>query len=1140
MRLALALLFALSLQSIAATYYVATNGSDVSSGSIGAPWLTIQKAANTAVAGDTVLIGDGNYNEEVTSTQIGSTNNWVKFKAQNALSVQTRGFRATKAWNWLEGIRFKGSADVNNANVRVDYNGGSQDGSGLVVTNCFFEGLFLVSTNASFGSNYVQTADVDFNAAGFFAGAKVFWGSDTLRQYTNHDIAYTVLSNSVDGKRMYVTTNLTADGGTNYWFVAYAGQDNSGYKAISVVQGPGISAASDVTIVGNTFSNCFGHVVSLRGDRQRVAGNTFKQFWGYYWLVPQTRFSTYENNLAIDSPGLLYFSQAELNDPILHPEGGRSYDFNANQWSAQIDDAGTNVFRRNWMQNLYNQGGQLTAKLRNEGWIVESNVWVGVQAGGGISANYATFRNNTGFRTSFDYGQSYWMGIGGVSTNTQQGLVVSNNIAIDIGSKAQINNEGAWVVTQSTNYFIGNNAAAHAETMAWRAISNSAPGIAYNGVNPVFRDIRRPLGADGIPFTSDDGLMLLPSSPLAGLGIGALGVAAVSAGTPIAHFVPLTSTVWKDNVGSNYNAAWFALDPAQRTSTLRPYDTPEVLGGVPLFVTFSASNSIGGLTAQSTNTDGITSYTWDFGDGTRWTTGLPSGEHWYTSTGQVWVSLTVTNSAGGSSSYSNLYTIQGTAAGFTNTIWHVATTGNNTNAGTQAAPFATVAKLATVVNPGDFGAIHAGIYTNELVSFTRDSNATNRITVVGYGAEIGGIEARKPYYTFDGVKIYGSATPQFGGLFVIYSGSHQTYLLRSQIGPATNRFGVSFLRGSSGNPDASAGSCVISNVLASAIDYVTFNMYGRGNIVTRSVVTGGNGQCDFVRPWGKDHFITWNVITNQAKIAENHPDFFQVFGPQTVNTTNDYDFCDGITFAFNTYLGNNTQICQLENYLSLPGLFTNVWIIGNAFNATAGANVDMDGTKWIQNTFVQCTTNTGSVFAWGGTKGSALGTEYLNNSFILCGANTNNAGQGWYSTDPSVTNYSVAADYDFVTGGSWAAKQTAPPDSLSRWGSYGWETHGVNGGNPLLIDINALNYRLETNSPVLAVGTNLTALYASRGLPAVDLDGRAMPASGPWPIGAYLSSAPTSGGGGGGGGSTNTTRQGSFRSADIRSLIILN
>jgi hypothetical protein len=76
----------------------------------------------------------------------------------------------------------------------------------------------------------------------------------------------------------------------------------------------------------------------------------------------------------------------------------------------------------------------------------------------------------------------------------------------------------------------------------------------------------------------------------------------------------------------------------------------------------------------------------------------------------------------------------------------------------------------------------------------------------------------------------------------------------------------------------------------------------------------------------------------------------------------------------------------------------------------------------------------------------------------------------------------------------------------------------------LLIDINALNYRLATNSPVLAVGTNLTALYASRGLPAVDLDGREMPASGPWPIGAYLSSAPVQSGGGGGGGTSSPLR----------------
>jgi hypothetical protein len=55
-----------------ATYYVSTSGSDSNNGSLGAPWRTIQHAANTATAGNTVWIMGGVYNELVTFPNSGS------------------------------------------------------------------------------------------------------------------------------------------------------------------------------------------------------------------------------------------------------------------------------------------------------------------------------------------------------------------------------------------------------------------------------------------------------------------------------------------------------------------------------------------------------------------------------------------------------------------------------------------------------------------------------------------------------------------------------------------------------------------------------------------------------------------------------------------------------------------------------------------------------------------------------------------------------------------------------------------------------------------------------------------------------------------------------------------------------------
>lgn len=62
---AIATITLLSQASSGGKYYVAPGGDDHASGSIDAPWATIQHAADTASAGDTVLVRQGSYNEHV-------------------------------------------------------------------------------------------------------------------------------------------------------------------------------------------------------------------------------------------------------------------------------------------------------------------------------------------------------------------------------------------------------------------------------------------------------------------------------------------------------------------------------------------------------------------------------------------------------------------------------------------------------------------------------------------------------------------------------------------------------------------------------------------------------------------------------------------------------------------------------------------------------------------------------------------------------------------------------------------------------------------------------------------------------------------------------------------------------------------
>ncbi len=60
-------------------YYVSTSGNDNNSGTLSKPWRTIQKAAKTLVAGETVLIRAGTYRETIIPTYSGTAGNYITY-----------------------------------------------------------------------------------------------------------------------------------------------------------------------------------------------------------------------------------------------------------------------------------------------------------------------------------------------------------------------------------------------------------------------------------------------------------------------------------------------------------------------------------------------------------------------------------------------------------------------------------------------------------------------------------------------------------------------------------------------------------------------------------------------------------------------------------------------------------------------------------------------------------------------------------------------------------------------------------------------------------------------------------------------------------------------------------------------------
>jgi len=68
---------------VATTYYVSPTGNDSNLGSLSQPWRTITHAAQTVVAGDTVVVEDGTYVEALYLPHNGIATSPITVKSQN-------------------------------------------------------------------------------------------------------------------------------------------------------------------------------------------------------------------------------------------------------------------------------------------------------------------------------------------------------------------------------------------------------------------------------------------------------------------------------------------------------------------------------------------------------------------------------------------------------------------------------------------------------------------------------------------------------------------------------------------------------------------------------------------------------------------------------------------------------------------------------------------------------------------------------------------------------------------------------------------------------------------------------------------------------------------------------------------------
>jgi hypothetical protein len=1089
-----ALVCLLSLSSPAATFYVTKSGNDSNAGSQASPWLTIQKSANTAVAGDTVNISSGDFDEYVQTVNSGSSGSPITFQANptNAAGALTmREFRIKNRFITLSGLTLTKMNDLNNAAIRIDGPGAVNNGSDYVITNCTIKDMcFLLSRTADFGSNYVHIRDayegVDFNNAGFKPGQTVFWGADSLKFFTNHGTSQTVLSNSADGKTMYVQGTLPSDIGTNYWIAVAAGTDNSTYKGILAPLASAVGASNGV-IVNCTITNWLGPAIVVSGNNISIKGNDLNHLHGQYAMQLQCSQSTVDHNFIHDSPNIEWFTPDELTGAA-HPLGGGFYDWQCNVVASFNNGVSNILFEYNWIQGVDNQLTQIQAPDNSpddaSGFTMVSNVFVNVMMHGSFSRNNTTINHNTFVDSGYMIGEFNTLGqVWGTHGNVMTNPIIVNNVFVNNGEHATTANEPPYAVTTtdptlSVGTVASNNFSVFPETINWAA-TPATLGVSNNAADPVFVNKRMPLGPDGLPFTADDGLRPLANSPLVTMGgVGALIPLPFSSRVPVAHFsAVLTSPGWKDATGTNYNPAWAALTPDARGGTIRPPGTPEALGQVPVNVPFDASQSIGGL---YTNGVGNYVFAWTFGDGATALTPRPQVNHIYTLPGTNWVTLYVTNLYGGPtgwSVYSNAYrTLAGGSVRF------VRTNGNDSTGDglTTNTAWRTIQKSATSasanwvidVGPGNYG---------ELVDCTQTAG-TGRITFVGHGSRTGGFNLRNSFYAVEGFELDGTGVGAFAGLLYCYAATTNIWAYNNYGHNVTNIYFVEMPMTGGATPGFGSQFDFFSNNVAKKIHGPCFDLHGNGHLVTANIEQDSESEGDFIRLFGANHTISYNYCTNlSAYGGGGHADFIQTFGDSTsgqfFGATNCWIIGNVDVGNVNTGAdpigagANGSQVCQFEhddNATTFTAPYTNIYFINNIFAYISyAANVDLDGTEWYNNLFYKVNnTNASPVFAFGGTKGSAFGTKMRNNAFIGCGT-----GNQFYPNVGDVTsNWGLDADYDYagtVTGGAAA----------SSWGTQSREAHGVSGGNPNLVSVADNDFHLNTGSPLIGAGQSQSALF---------------------------------------------------------------
>ena len=289
-------IFGLFTFSFATDYYVSPSGNDGNTGSVGAPWQTLQYAVDQLQPGDILHVGSGSYNEKITLNVSGTAGNPIRITGGFPLPV-IDGSGLTSQ-NALIAITDQSYITINQLELQDNV---MNDAQGILVEgNC--QGITLSNNyihDIHFSANASETADSSKNAQ-----AIIVFGTDPAQAISGLLIERNSVFNCRLGYSEGIAVNGNVDGFivrqnevfslTNIGIVAIGHEEtcsdplldqarngsitgnnvrycNSPYAACGGIY---VDGAKAVTIEGNScYSNDYGIEVGLRTPRKNSFGN---------------------------------------------------------------------------------------------------------------------------------------------------------------------------------------------------------------------------------------------------------------------------------------------------------------------------------------------------------------------------------------------------------------------------------------------------------------------------------------------------------------------------------------------------------------------------------------------------------------------------------------------------------------------------------------------------------------------------------------------------------------------------------------------------------------------------------------------------------------------------------------------------